>query len=145
MEKKVFNRLINDISNKIDDYINLDIIGKKIILNYDESIVDLLVCLPFDDGFIERYGIDYIKDTPDEQGLFYDVYAERIKKVALVFPNGTTEYFSCHWKEEFEMNEMYTSVWSNPMITIEYNEVELEVSLIDLIEKEVNVYILEYE
>ena len=73
------------------------------------------------------------------------MYAENIKKVRLEFPNGDIEYFYAYWKEDSRDDEFYCCTWEVPMINIEYNGVELELSLLDLIDKGAKVYIEKYE
>ena len=59
--------------------------------------------------------------------------------------NGDIEYFDTYWKEDGRDDEFYCCTWEVPMVNIEYNGVELELSLLDLIDKGAKVYIEKYE
>ena len=138
------NKIINSISLKIEKYISKDIEGKELIVMYDDILPDLFIRIPMNTDIKDRYDI-HIPKKVDIPYIHYDVYAENIKKVRLEFPNGDIEYFNTYWKEDNRDDEFYCCTWEIPMINIEYNGVELELSLLDLIDKGVKVYIEKYE
>ena len=140
------NKIINIISQKINNYVSEDIEGKELIVIYDDILPDLFIWIPMNDDVKDKYDI-YIpkKVVNDIPYIHYDVYAENIKKVRLEFPNGDIEYFDAYWKEDNRDDEFYCCTWEVPMVNIEYNGVELELSLLDLIDKGVKVYIEKYE
>ena len=140
------NKIINIISQKINNYVSEDIEGKELIVIYDDILPDLFVWIPMSDDIKDKYDIHIPKKVVNDiPYIHYDVYAENIKKVRLEFPNGDIEYFDAYWKEDNRDDEFYCCTWEVPMVNMEYNGVELELSLLDLIDKGVKVYIEKYE
>ena len=139
------NKIINSISQNINKYVKEDIIGKEVIVIYDDILPDLFVKIPLNDEVATRYNIKIPKILwRDVKNIHYDVYAENIKKVRLEFPNGDIEYFNTYWKKDSRDDEFYCCTWEIPMINMEYCGVQLELSLLDLINKGVKVYIEKY-
>lgn len=136
-------RIINIISQKIDKYVREDIVGKEIIVVYDDILPDLFVDIPMDNDVKNRYGIEKIENGINS--VLYDVYAESIKRVKVEFPNGDIEYFDTYYKRDSRDDEFYCCVWEIPMITMEYNGVPLELSILDLIDKGAKIFIEKYE
>lgn len=136
-------KIINTISQSIDKYVKEDIVGKEIIVVYDDILPDLFVDIPMNNDVKNRYGIKKIGNDIDS--VLYDVYAENIKRVKVEFPNGDVEYFDTYYKRDSRDDEFYCCVWEIPMFTMEYNGVYLELSVLDLIDKGAKIFIEEYE
>lgn len=147
MNKKVMietNKIINIISQSIDKYVREDIVGKEMIVIYDDILPDLFINMPMNDDVKSRYDISIPKKI-DIEYVLYDVYAENIKRVKVEFPNGDVEYFDTYYREGSRDDEFYCCVWEIPMITMEYNGVPLELSILDLIDKGAKIFIEKYE
>ncbi len=138
---KEYYKIINIISTFIDKYVDCDIIGKELIVIYDDIIPDLFVNIKIDDDIKKRYKLREGKIKE----IMYDVYADRIKAVDVLFPNGEKKPFEVEYVIENEDNEYYSCEWQVPIIKYDFNSIFFNISLLDLIEKGAKVYIREYE
>lgn len=140
--KKEYYNIISIISLNIDRYIEKDIIGKEMIVVYDDIIPDLFIKIPINKDVIDRYGLSN-KVKTDE--VLFDVYADRIKAVDIHFPNGKVAGFEVSYVEEMKDDMFYSCVWQVPVIEMDFYGIILNVSLLKLIEEGAKVYIREYE
>lgn len=107
---------------------------KEITIIYDEIIPDMFVKIP-------------VKDNKYVEEIKYDIYADRIKRIRVKFPNGKRETFKISKIEEkIHKDGLYSVSWLEPYIVIKYCGMNIELSIIDLILDEgVKVYLLEYD
>lgn len=107
------------------------IYGKELLIIYDDILPDLYV------------NIDEYKKV--NNGINYDIYADRLKKVTIMFPRmGEVHSISRVVEKEYK-DCFYDITWQEPMITVDYLGMEVELSLIDLMERGIKVYIEDYD
>ncbi len=140
--KREYYNIINIISLNIDRYIEKDIIGKEMIVVYDDIIPDLFIKIPIDKDVINRYDLS---DKVKTDEVLFDVYADRIKSVNVHFPNGKVVNFDVSYIEEMKDDMFYSCVWQVPLIQMDFNGIILDVSLLKLIKEGAKVYIRKYE
>lgn len=128
-EKKylmAYNKICNEIENE-------DIIGRELYIIWDEILPDLYVNIPVK-------GNRYISNVD------YDIYAFKIKRVKIKFPNGKSEVYNIDRVIEKEVDDgMYCCTWEEPMIKVNWNGLMMDVSLIDLLKMDnVKIFIDDY-
>lgn len=134
-----YYRTISIISTHINKYVDYDIIGKEIIVVYDDIIPDLFINIPINKDVRERYDL-----SKKIEKVMYDVYADRIKTVEILFPNGERECFKVDYIVEHKDNKFYCCEWQVPIIKIHFYDIVIDISLLELIDKGAKVYIKEY-
>ena len=107
------------------------IYGKELLVIYDDILPDLYV------------NIDEYKKV--NNGINYDIYADRLKKVTFMFPRMGEVHSISRFVEKERRDCFYDITWQEPMITVDYLGMEVELSLIDLIERGIKVYIEDYD
>lgn len=118
---------------RVCDNTKIDMIkNKPIRIIYDEVLPDLFVEVEVENKYIDS--------------INYDIYADRIKSLMVKFPNGKEEIFNdIIIKDEYLDNELYSCSWQVPCVNIKYNSYNIELSVISLIENNVDVYIIDYD
>lgn len=107
------------------------IYGKELLVIYDDILPDLYV------------NIDEYRKV--NNGINYDIYADRLKKVMVMFPRMGEVHSISRVVEKEHRDCFYDITWQEPMITVDYLGMEVELSLIDLIERGIKVYIEDYD
>ena len=121
---------------------NEEILNKEILVIYDEILPDLYVNIELNDSIKKKYGIS---KKCKVNSVLYDVYVDRIKSVKVVFVDGTIGIYDVNYIEESRDDELYCCTWQIPMIKIEFGGISLDVSLLELMNKGVKVFIKEYK
>ncbi len=132
--------VISLISSKMKN--NEEILNKEMTVIYDEILPDLYVNIELNDVVRNKYDIS---KKCKINSVLYDVYADRIKRVKVVFVDGTIGIYDVNYIEKSRDDELYCCTWQVPMIKIEFGGVSLDVSLLDLMNKGVKVFIKEYK
>lgn len=137
---KIANKVVSAIKEKeyTSEYLkfcsiaNVNLIkGKEIIIIYDDVLPDMYVNIIVDNKFIKA--------------INYDIYARRLKSVKLEFPNGDTEIFDItSVREEYEKDGVCTLTWEVPMVSFTFHDMNIEISMHELMEQGIKVYIEDY-
>ena len=108
-----------------------DVKGKELFVLYDEILPDLYVCIDVNGRFV--------------RSINYDIYAQRLKSVMIKYPNGVSEVYGIKKIVEKERyDELYSLSWEEPIIELEINGLGIEVSIVDLLEQGIKIYINDY-
>ena len=132
--------VISLISSKMKD--SEEIIDKELMVMYDEILPDLYIDIELSEDIRNKYGIS---NKCKIDSVLYDVYADRIRKVKIYFPNSTVGYYDVTYVENEVDNDLYSCTWQVPIIKEEFGGIELDISLLELIEKGARVFIIRYE
>lgn len=120
---------------KICDSIKLeDIQSKELIVIYDDIIPDLFIKIDILDN-------KYVNE------VYYDIYSSRINKIRVVYPNGVNETYSANEiiLVAKEVNdELYTCSWEDMYILTKYNDYEIKINILDMINEGLSIYIEDY-
>lgn len=112
----------------------------------NERLVNKEIKIAFNEDMLPDLLVDFIIDNKEVPIISYDVYADKIKEVTILFPNKIAEVHSVSNVITQERdNGFYTSTWQEPFVKIKYNDLQLEVSLLDLIDNGAKIYIKEYD
>lgn len=108
-----------------------DVRDKELFIVYDEVLPDLYVRVEVNGKYVEF--------------VDYDIYANRLQKVKLVFPNGAElECDIVDIRECERCNSLYNLVWEEPMIQIDWNGLPFQLSLVDILEQGVKAFVVNY-
>lgn len=139
--KKIKSRIIDEIKKREynKEYVKFCAIadlekikGKELYIIYDDILPDMYVNIKTDNKFADA--------------IDYDIYADRLKRVRIVFPNGDIQYSYINKVDKESRNdELYTLTWEVPKVSILWHGLDIYISIIELIERDVKVYVEDYE
>lgn len=108
-----------------------DVKGREIFVIYDEILPDMYVNIGVDGKYVNA--------------IDYDIYANRLRSVSIGFPNDERFIYKITRVRVCERHDrLYDLKWEEPMIVLNLNGLEIEVSIIDLISQSIKVYLNDY-
>ena len=108
-----------------------DVKGREIFVIYDEILPDMYVNISVNGKYVNA--------------IDYDIYANRLRSVSIGFPSGAKFIYEISRIKICERHDrLYDLKWEEPMIMLNLNGLEIEVSIIDLINQGIKVYLDDY-
>lgn len=105
--------------------------GREIFVIYDEVLPDMYVNISVNGKYVNA--------------IDYDIYANRLKSVSIGFPSGAKFIYEISRIKVCKRHDrLYDLEWEEPMIMLNLNGLEIEVSIIDLINQGIKVYLNDY-